>query len=493
MRARLAPVVLLVVVLLVGAPVAAAAPADPVRAHLEGVMDDERVPGMAVAVVPGDGRARTWTLGEDGDGDRVGTSTPFLLGSVSKSFTAALVHDLVDRDRLRLDDRLGDHVPDHGIPDDRADGITVEELLTHTSGLTEADGLAHADRFDTEPGAVGRQARGLDDVSLAREPGTEHEYSSLNYLLLGAIIEGAGGAPFAEQVGALGRGAGVDLVTTPLSAQTVPPGHRHVYGRAVAFDTEYDASGTPYGYLGSDLDGISAWARAQLGNGRGPDADALEAMHSGDVDTGSGDRYGHGWRVGEVDGEPTVQHAGATPGYFAHVLLQPERDRAVVVLANAYGEARAPSLSAVAADVSRIEDGGEPVGAEGDPVLGTAPFVVGGVAALGLVAAFALAGTRPRVRALGLVASVVLVAAALLAPRLIGFSSEMLRLWLPDLGWGLWAVAATWTVAGGVALLGLVRRREVPSRQPPVWSSDRSSTTTPSEPTSTRTGRPAEA
>ena len=486
MRARLAPFALLVVVLLVGTPSAAAAQTDPVRSHLEEVMDDERVPGMAVAVVPEDGRARTWTLGEDGDGDRVGTSTPFLLGSVSKSFTAALVHDLVDRDRLRLDDRLVDRVPDHGIPDDRADGITVEELLTHTSGLTEADGLAHGDRFDTAPGAVGRQSRGLDDVSLARDPGTGHEYSSLNYLLLGAIIEGAGGAPFAEQVNRLGRTAGVDLVSTPTAAETIPPGHRHVYGRAVSFDPGYDASGTPYGYLGTDLDGISAWARAQLGGGRGPDADALESMHTGHVDTGAGDRYGHGWRVDEVDGEPTVQHAGATPGYFAHVLLQPERDRAVVVLANAYGEARASSLAAVAADVSRIEDGGEPEGAETDPVLGTAPFVVGGVAALGLVAAFALAGTRPRMRALGLVGSVVLVAAALLAPGLIGFSSEMLRLWLPDLGWGLWAVAATWTVAGGVALLGLVRRREVPSRQPRAWSGE-SSTTTPSEPTSTRT------
>ena len=448
---------LVVPALLLGVPPAGAATDDPVRSHLEQVMDEERVPGMAVAVVPLDGETRTWALGEDGDGREVERSTPFLLGSVAKTFTAAVVHDLVDRGTLALEDPLGKLLPEHGIPDDRAEEITVEQLLTHTSGLSRSDGLAHGDRFDTEPGAVRRQATGLEDVSLARDPGKGYEYSSLNYLLLGAVVEEAGGTPFAEQADRVARSAGTDLVTTPASAETIPPGHRHVYGRAVAFDSRFDSSGTPYGYVGADVDGLSAWARAQLGGDRGPDDDALREMHTGHVDTGSGGRYGHGWSVGEVDGERAVQHTGATPGYFTHVLLLPERDLAVVVMANAYSEARALSLGSVAADVARVDDGGEAAGADGDLVLGAAPFVVAGVALLGVLVAIGLLGARPRTKALALAGTVIVVPIAVVAPSFLGTTSESLRLWAPDVGWGLWAAAGTWSVAGLVALVGLVR------------------------------------
>lgn len=117
MPRRAAPFALLVIVaLLLGTPTASAAPDDPVRDHLEQVADEQNIPGLAVAVVPTTRPARTWALGEDGDGRPVDASTPFLIGSVSKSFTAATVHDLVDRGELHLGDRLGDLLLDHGIP-----------------------------------------------------------------------------------------------------------------------------------------------------------------------------------------------------------------------------------------------------------------------------------------------------------------------------------------------------------------------------------------
>lgn len=333
----------------------------------------------------------------------------------------------------------------------------MEQLLTHTSGLTTADGLAHADRFDNEPGAVARQARRLGDVSLARDPGTNYEYSDLNYLLLGAIVEEIGTRSYAQEVTRVARGAGVDLVATPDAAAALPPGHRQVLGLPVAFDSDYDASGTPYGYLGADLDGVAAWARAQLG-GRSLDATALATMHAGHVDTGSGDRYGQGWRVGELDGEPMIHHTGATPGYFAHVLLLPERGSAVVVLANSYSEARAPSLAALAQDVARLEDGAEPSQATNDGLLRLAPFVLGGLVVLGLAVASAVV-VRPRRRRqlVALVAAVPLVALGLLAPRIIGYPSEQLRLWVPDIGWGLWAVVCAWAGVALIALAGLIR------------------------------------
>ncbi|MGO1173348.1 MAG: serine hydrolase [Actinomycetaceae bacterium] len=103
---------------------------DPIQSYLDQVMDEQGVPGMAVAIVTTDGDSRAWTLGEDGDDQAIERSTPFLLGSVSKSFTAAAVHDLI--------------------------------------GTGDLD---------------------LDDVALARSPGEAYEYSDLNYLLLGHTSE----------------------------------------------------------------------------------------------------------------------------------------------------------------------------------------------------------------------------------------------------------------------------------------------------------------
>lgn len=454
---------LLVATLLAAAILSALAPSpalagasDPVRAHLEQVAADEHLPGMAVAIVPKQGPVTTWTLGTDGKGRAITEETPFLLGSVSKSFTAAAVTKLVARGRLHLDDPLADLLPDHGIPDERADRITVEQLLTHTSGLTRADGLAHADLFDESPGALRRASRDLSDVVLEAAPGAGYEYSDLNYLLLGAVVEEVTGAPFAtwvrEQVA---EPAGVEtLVATPATASALPPGHRQVLGRAVAFDSPYDASGTPYGYLGTDIDGLGAWARAQL-DGQGLGSGATTTMHTGRVETGSGDLYGYGWRVDREGGQQVVQHTGATPGYFTHVRLLPDRESAVVVMANSYSEARAPALAAIAADVERVDAGESAKGAADDALLGSAPFVVVALALLGAVVVLVSLGSRRRlVRAGTVLSAAVLVPVALLLPGVLGYDSAQLRLWAPDLGWGLWAVALTWTAAGLVALWG---------------------------------------
>lgn len=464
LRTALATTGLGLLLALLLAPPAAAAPepaeaGTDVRAYLQQVADDQQLPGLAVAVVDGDS-VGTHMIGEDGDGATMSESTPFLLGSVSKSVTATAVLDLAAEGELTLDGRLGDLLPEHGIADERADDITVQQLLTHTAGLTTADGLAHADRFDNAPGALQRQATGLDDVTLARDPGAGYEYSDLGYLLLGAIVEEQAGAPFAEVVAdRVLAPAGVEqVIADETSAAALPPGHRQVLGRPVAFDTRYDTSGAPYGYLGTDLDGAAAWARAQLGGG-GIDEAALAELHTARVQTGSGDAYGYGWRVGEQDGHSLVEHTGATPGYFSHVRVKPERDRAVVVLANSYSEARAGALYDVAGDVQRILDGEQPRGTGADPVLAGAPFAVLGLSVVGVLAALAALRRGTPTRVVVLVAGALLTALALVAPSLLGYTSAQLRLWAPDLGWGLWAVVATWSVAGLTAAVAMVRRR----------------------------------
>lgn len=91
------------------------------------------------------------------------------------------------------------------------------------------------------------------------------------------------------------------------------------------------------------------------------------------------------------------------------------------------------------------------------------------LALIGAVVALAhLRARRRLVRVVTLMAAAVLVAAALMLPRVLGYDSALLRLWAPDLGWGLWAVTVTWTAAAVVAVWSPrsrgLRRRSGPLR-----------------------------
>jgi CubicO group peptidase (beta-lactamase class C family) len=111
--------------------------------------------------------------------------TVFAIGSVSKAFTAAAVFALVDDGSLALTDRAGDLVPGLGGP---AAGVTVEQLLLHTSGLTGDIGQDH------EPLDRAQAVAALSGLQQAFRPGTDDLYSNAGYTLLALIVEEVSGS-----------------------------------------------------------------------------------------------------------------------------------------------------------------------------------------------------------------------------------------------------------------------------------------------------------
>src|SRR5690348_13154801 len=92
-------------------------------------------PGIAVAVTRGDRILHVAGYGHDSTGARVTATTPMPVASLSKSFTALAVMQLVDAGRVRLDEPVRTYVPDFGVDDPRGDRITVRNLLNQTSGI----------------------------------------------------------------------------------------------------------------------------------------------------------------------------------------------------------------------------------------------------------------------------------------------------------------------------------------------------------------------
>ena len=123
----------------------------------------------------------------------------FRIGSVTKTFTATIVLQLVEEGTLRLDSALEDYVP--GVVP-RGDEITIRHLLSHRSGLVnitdDAVWLDKASRSSsTRPLGTLRFA-GSHPLDFA--PGTYERYSNTNYIALGLVIEKATGRPYATEL-----------------------------------------------------------------------------------------------------------------------------------------------------------------------------------------------------------------------------------------------------------------------------------------------------
>jgi D-alanyl-D-alanine carboxypeptidase len=124
-------------------------------------------------------------------------TTIYRLASITKEFTAAAILHLTERGRLTLDDPIGDYLPDY--PGDGRQ-ITIRQLLSHTSGLSAAT----VSPLLEESGGVGIDRNELIDLVAAQpldsEPGSEHSYSNVGYILLGLLIEHVTGTAYADYV-----------------------------------------------------------------------------------------------------------------------------------------------------------------------------------------------------------------------------------------------------------------------------------------------------
>ncbi|RYY59998.1 MAG: class A beta-lactamase-related serine hydrolase, partial [Chitinophagaceae bacterium] len=125
------------------------------------------------------------------------TDNVFRIGSITKQFTAIAILQLMEGGKLNLQDTITRFLP--GYPMHGAT-ITIEHLLTHTSGIRDFTGLtdsAQRYKLDVEPAEL---VRYFSQLPLRFAPGTRYEYSNSNYALLGAIIETITGGTYRQYV-----------------------------------------------------------------------------------------------------------------------------------------------------------------------------------------------------------------------------------------------------------------------------------------------------
>lgn len=153
------------------------------------------VPGMVAVVVHNDRIVWSGGVGVASDGTAMSADSVVQVASLTKSFTATAVLELVVDGRILLDDSVTAQLPELALDDRRADQITVRQLLNHTSGLTDAD--THFFRAINDGAATPHDVvAALSRQRLTTQPGTAFRYANMNYVLAGRLVEVVTGHPF---------------------------------------------------------------------------------------------------------------------------------------------------------------------------------------------------------------------------------------------------------------------------------------------------------
>lgn len=322
----------------------------------------EQYNGRAPSLVAGVVRAGelAWTGGRGSTGvvgGAPGADTQYRIGSVTKTFTAALVMQLRDAGRLRLTDTVDDHLPGTAVGDRR-----IAALLAHTAGVGAETAPPWWERTDGT-------ARSLADV-LGTDPaplreGEAYHYSNLGYGVLGEVIAAITGTSWREAVR--------ERLISPLGLErtTLRPVAPHANGLAVhpwadlvLTEPEEDAGMlAPAGQLWSTVADLATWA--ELLAGARPDVlAAATAAEMAGLATVSDDRtgwvggHGLGLQLFRNGSRRLAGHTGSMPGFVATLWLSPDDGLAAMAMANATA---GPAISRLVADLIELVAVAEPV------------------------------------------------------------------------------------------------------------------------------------
>jgi D-alanyl-D-alanine carboxypeptidase len=316
------------------------------------VVENKGVAGLQVAVRLPDGKMWTGAAGNaEFTPDRaLEDDSAMAIASVTKTFVAALILQLAEEGKLSLDDRLTDYVPDAP----RARGITLRQLLSHTSGIynyfaNPRYGKAAGAwlKQAPQPGLLSRQHRWTFDeiMGLVRapdcKPGTCYNYSNTGYVLLGRVAEVAGDAPLHKQLRRrFFRPLGLkDTLYQPAEKPPLDAAHGHWDVGTGYSDHTRDARIIPFmaaasvadaaGAIASTAADLATWAGVLYG-GQVLSRASLEEMTT-ILPEGT---YGLGTDVAAFAGHRAYGHRGGLRGFESSMWYFPRSGVSIALISN---------------------------------------------------------------------------------------------------------------------------------------------------------------
>jgi CubicO group peptidase (beta-lactamase class C family) len=258
--------------------------------------------------------------------------TVFQIASITKTFTAAMILKLVEQKKLALTDKVSKYYP--GYP--HGDSITIEHLLTHTSGIwdyTRDEDFRNNKQINGSV-QVEELIRFFKDKPLDFAPGTAWAYSNSGYYLLGYIIQKVTAMPYEKAVrqyifNPFGMShSGFDF--KHLASEDKAVGYYADSTEKPVKPTPMVDSASPYaaGSIYSTVEDLYRWHRG-LQSYQFIGRRSLQQAY-----TPYKNRYGYGWIIDSLNGKLMVSHSGGIFGFRTDFARIPEDDICIVLLSN---------------------------------------------------------------------------------------------------------------------------------------------------------------
>ncbi len=341
--------------------------------YIKNHMAEHKIPGLALSIVHNDEIVYTQGYGIAGpDGAPVTPQTPFFICSLSKSFTALAIMQLIEAGKIDLDGSIKKYLPWFTLADpEEANQITIRHLLSQTSGISELTGLKDFLSDDIEDDALERGIRELSDTRLNRPVGKSFEYCNTNYTILGLIVQVVSGQSYEfyikEHIFSPLDMTNSYTSKTEAEAQGLATGYTYFLGRPITRPkTPYSRRWLPAGGLMSSAEDMGHYLIAQVNNGKYRDVQILspefialmrQPVNSAKVNDSS---YVSAWWTKLVEEEPFFYHDGNSSNSHSDIAFSSKRGWGIVVLINYGGVLTIQHiLGAPANEVLRIASGND--------------------------------------------------------------------------------------------------------------------------------------
>jgi CubicO group peptidase (beta-lactamase class C family) len=336
--------------------VAAAAPAGPAQKtvddalakRIDAVMAEIYKPGEpgAAIIVRKDGRTifrKGYGMADMELGVPVEPDMVFRLGSITKQFTAVSVLILAEQGKLSLQDEITKFLPD--LPT-QGRTITIEHLLTHTSGLKSYTNLSEWLPLWRKDMSVREIIDLTKDKPMEFAPGERWNYNNTGYVLLGAVIEKVSGLTYEDYVnkmifGPLGMKHSYYGNTERIIPRRIPG---YQMGKDGFVNAPYLSMTQPYAAsaLLSSVDDLGVWNEAVF-SGKLVKKEWLDkAFTPYPLKNGESTGYGYGWFIANYQGHRIIEHGGGIHGFSTYEMTLPEDRIFLAILTNSAVGGRDP-------------------------------------------------------------------------------------------------------------------------------------------------------
>ena len=276
--------------------------------------------------------------------EKANLNSVFHIASLSKPFTAAAIAKLIQQEKLQLDDKIIDYIPELKMANGDYEAITIRHILTHTSGIPANISPDDWTKPSFGPKALEENLEAIQTHSLDFEPGTKFRYSNSAFDILGIVLSRVSGMEFSKFVTTqILQPAGMTESTFVKPKDSLPSNYVASYSYGLQTQEwlpyPYNEKLFPSSGMLTSLTDMCKWAQIHQGRGKFQENKILDEEYFNLItkpqfDTPWGDKIGLSWFLQSYLERPIIMHTGQDTGFEAIIYIYPDDDASIIVMAN---------------------------------------------------------------------------------------------------------------------------------------------------------------